>query len=331
VQRIPCFNTQVNEQLPDSAGRLATASVPRTTKVCTVADVLADVQSFSNEYETIDYVYVLEGEILVGVASLHELLAAKPAQKIASIMTEIVACVHQNTDQENVAHLALAQNIKAVPVVDTQNAFIGVVTADNILRILRDEHTEDVLKYAGINFTASERLSQFTTWQHLTSRLPWLVIGLGGGILAAWVVEKYSYAIESELALAAFIPAIVYIADSVGSQTQMVYVRSLTSQFRTTFIRSLGKELLIGTLVGIMLSLLIASISWLWLENLSITLILATSVIVTVYFSVVTAITLPWVFDKAGKDPALATGPLATVIRDVSSLAIYFFIALHVL
>jgi magnesium transporter len=321
----------MNEQLPESAGRLATAAVPTTTKERTASEVLVDVQSFSTEYETIDYVYVLENDKLVGVVSLHELLAAKSNERIENLMTVKLAYVHQNTDQENAAHLALAQNIKVVPVVNAENTFIGAVTADSILRILRDEQTEDILKYAGINFTASERLSQFTIWQHFTSRMPWLVIGLGGGILAAWVVENYSHVIEGELALAAFIPAIVYIADSVGSQTQMVYVRSLTSQLRTPLGKSLGKELIISTFVGIMLSLLIAGISWLWLENLSITLILATSVLATVYFSVIVAVALPWAFDKAGKDPALATGPLATVIRDVSSLAIYFLVASQIL
>jgi magnesium transporter len=263
--------------------------------------------------------------------SLHELLIAKPKTLIANIMIRNVAYVHQNTDQENVAQLALAQNIKAVPVLSMNEEFIGVVTSDVILRTLRDEHNEDILKYAGINVSANERLSQFTMWQHLTSRLPWLVIGLGGGILAAWVVEKYSYAMESELVLAAFIPAIVYIADSVGSQTQMVFVRSLATQQRTSILKRLGKELVIATFVGAILSGLIGIISWLWLGKLAITLILAISVLLTVYFSVIVALILPWVFDKAGKDPALASGPLATVIRDVSSLAIYFFVALQIL
>lgn len=321
----------MNEQRIESAGRLATVAVPRTTKEHTAADVLVEVQSFSTEYESIDYIYVLQKEELVGVISLHELLAASPQLLIGDLMTHDVAYVHQHTDQENVAHLALAQNIKAVPVINSQNAFIGVVTADTILRILRDEHTEDILKFAGINFSASEQLSQFTTSQHFFSRLPWLIIGLGGGILAAWVVEKYSYTIENELFLAAFIPAIVYIADSVGSQTQMVYVRSLTNQLRVPLAKSLGKELLIATLIGITLSILIASISWVWLGNTTISIILAASVVATVYFSVITAIVLPWLFDMSGKDPALATGPLATVIRDVSSLAIYFFIAMQIL
>ena len=321
----------MNQQEPETAGKLATTAVPKTSSESSVADTLTQLQSFSDTYDTIDYIYIVDSTHLVGVVSLHELLIAKPKTLIANIMIRNVAYVHQNTDQENVAQLALAQNIKAVPVLSMNEEFIGVVTSDVILRTLRDEHNEDILKYAGINVSANERLSQFTMWQHLTSRLPWLVIGLGGGILAAWVVEKYSYAMESELVLAAFIPAIVYIADSVGSQTQMVFVRSLATQQRTSILKRLGKELVIATFVGAILSGLIGIISWLWLGKLAITLILAISVLLTVYFSVIVALILPWVFDKAGKDPALASGPLATVIRDVSSLAIYFFVALQIL
>jgi len=321
----------VNQQEPETAGKLATTAVPKTTSESSVADTLTQLQSFSDTYDTIDYIYIVDSTHLVGVVSLHELLIAKPKTLIANIMIRNVAYVHQNTDQENVAQLALAQNIKAVPVLSMNEEFIGVVTSDVILRTLRDEHNEDILKYAGINVSANERLSQFTMWQHLTSRMPWLVIGLGGGILAAWVVEKYSYAMESELVLAAFIPAIVYIADSVGSQTQMVFVRSLATQQRTSILKRLGKELVIATFVGAILSGLIGIISWLWLGKLAISLILAISVLLTVYFSVIVALILPWVFDKAGKDPALASGPLATVIRDVSSLAIYFFVALQIL
>jgi len=321
----------MNEHVSESAGRLATLAVPRTAKDRTVASVLAEVQSFSDEYETVDYIYVLEDERLVGVISIHELLASKPDSLVANIMTQPVAYVHTSTDQEKVADLALAQNIKAVPVVTDDGVFAGTVQSDAILRILQDEHKEDVLRYAGINVSASERLANFTLYEHLTSRLPWLVIGLGGGLLAAWVVDKYSYAIEAELALAAFIPAIVYMADSVGSQTQMVYVRSLTGYVKDSFFKRLKKELFITTFVGLVLSILIAIVSWFWLENTSISLILSISVLITVYFSVFVAVVLPWAFNKMGKDPALATGPLATVIRDVSSLAIYFFIALQIL
>lgn len=315
----------------DTCAQLATMAVPTATADQTAAMVLADLATFSSELVSIDYIYVLAGKELVGVISLHNLMSQPPEILVSHIMETKLAYVHSTTDQEVAAHLALAENIKAVPVLDERHLFHGVVTADSILQILQNEHTEDILTYAGVRFDANERLSQFTLWNHLSSRVPWLIIGLGGGLLAAWVVEHFSYAIETELALAAFIPAIVYIADSVGSQTQMVYVRSLTTRMRTTLAQTLLRELTIATFVGILLSALIGGIAWAWLGNEPIALILSTSVFFTVYFSVIVAIVLPWAFDRTGKDPALATGPLATVIRDVSSLAIYFFIALLVL
>ncbi len=321
----------MNEPTPETARALATTAVPTSTPDTTINEVLTQVQSFSNEYETIDYIYVLESEKLVGVVSLHELFSEAGNATLRSVMTTDIAFVHANSDQENVAHLALAQNIKAVPVLTNTNDFVGVVPADMILQILRDEHTEDILKYAGVNFTASERLAEYSLLQHYVSRIPWLILGLGGGIVAAWVVEHFSEAIVAEVALAAFIPAIVYIADAVGSQTQMVFVRSLTASKKITLSRTLARELLIATAVGITLASAIGGLSYVWLGALTVPIILASAVLATVYFSVIVAILLPWTFHRAGYDPAVATGPMATVIRDVSSLCIYFLIALSFL
>lgn len=238
-----------------------------------------------------------------------------------------IALVHASSDQEQVAQVAVAENIKAVPVVNLEEEFVGVVTSDAILQIIRNEHTEDILKYAGINFSAEEKIAAYTIPQHFKSRIPWLILGLLGGILAAWVVEQFAETIAAEVVLAAFIPAIVYIADAVGSQTQMVFVRSLGKQSKYTLLRVLQREFLIATMVGLSLATIIGAISYLWLWSITIAMILATAVFVTVYFSVIVAILMPWTFDRYGYDPAIATGPLATVVRDVSSLCIYFLIA----
>ena len=321
----------MNELPLDSASALATTAVPTTTAQAKVSEVLAMISSFSSEYHTIDYIYVLEDSALVGVVSLHELYNEQAHTLIATIMTKQVAYVHSNSDQENVTRLALAQNIKAVPVLNNNNEFVGVVTADDILRVLHDEQTEDILKFAGINFNSSDTLSEYTVKQHYVSRIPWLILGLAGGILAAWVVEQFSGTIAKEVALAAFIPAIVYIADAVGSQTQMVFVRSLTTGKRKPLLHILGREVVIATAVGFTLSSAIGLLSYAWLQTLAVPMILTLAVLATVYFSVIVAIILPWAFHKAGYDPAVATGPLATVIRDVSSLCIYFLIALAIL
>jgi len=316
---------------PETAITLASDAVPTATSDATVGEVLTKVQSFSAEFKTIDYVYILDGQRLVGVISIHELFNEQPHTLVRDCMVTNVAHVHSSSDQEIIAHLALAQNIKAVPVLNADNEFVGVVTSDVILRILQDEHTEDILKYAGINFSASDELSEYTLWQHFSSRIPWLIIGLLGGIAAAWVVEAFAETISKEVALAAFIPAIVYIADAVGSQTQMVFVRTLTNQRKLNIKRALRREIVIATTVGITLASLIGLLSYAWLQSSSVSMILSLAVLATVYFSVIVAVLLPWGFYRAGYDPAVATGPMATVIRDVSSLCIYFMIALSFL
>lgn len=318
----------MNEHPLASAISIATTAVPNTTPGTPVAQVINETKSFSSEYETIDYIYVLKNRQLVGVVSLHELFSASPTKKVDEVMTTDIAYVHAQSDQEKVATVALAQNIKAVPVLDTENQFVGVVTSDTILQVLRDEQTEDILKFAGVSFTASERLSQFTIIEHLKSRLPWLLLGLAGGVLAAVVVERFTDILQDTLILAAFIPAIVYIADAVGSQTQMVYVRSLMSSRRTTLSRTLQRELTVATAVGITLATTAGGIVYTWLNNDAVTIVVSVSILITVYFSVIVAILLPWTFERLKLDPALATGPLATVIRDISSLCIYFLFAL---
>ena len=321
----------MDETETGTALSLTTIAVPTATKDTTVQEILLKIQSFSKEFDTIDYIYILEDKKLIGVVSLHELFSEEDNTLLELCMTTNVASVHTYSSQENVAQLALSQNIKAVPVVNQSEEFVGVVTADVILQTLRDEHTEDILRYAGVSFAVQDTLGEYTVWQHYKSRIPWLILGLFGGILAAWVVEHFSETIAVEVALAAFIPAIVYIADAVGSQTQMVFVRTLSNKVQLSLFYVLSREIFVATVVGLTLAGIIGIISFFWLTTPTVAIILATAVLATVYFSVLVAILLPWSFHRLGYDPAVATGPLATVIRDVSSLCIYFIIALAVL
>ncbi len=313
-----------------AAAAKAVRAVPTTTKDETVANVVAMVHSLADTYETIDYVYILDGSQLAGVVSFHELLQAQDTNRLADIMISPVVSVSAHSDQETVAHLALAQNIKAVPVVNTEGDFIGAIPADTILQVLRDEHTEDILKYAGLTTRREETpdlLLRAPVTQQIQSRLPWLILGLGGGVAAAVIVEQFAYTIEAEVALAAFIPAIVYIADAVGSQTQMVFIRSLTLNPSLAIGRLLVRESAIASVVGLILGGILFLISYWWLASLTISSILALAIIGTVYFSVLVAILLPVTFVRLRFDPAIASGPLATVVRDLSSLCIYFAIA----
>lgn len=318
------------QMLSTSASARAERAVPTTTEHERVASVLSMVQSLADTFETIDYIYVLADHTLIGVVSLHELFQAPPQSRIGDIMITPVVSIHAHSDQETAAHLALAQNIKAVPVVGDDGAFIGAIPADTILQVLREEHTEDILKYAGLTTHQSDTtdtLLQGPIYRHIRSRLPWLILGLGGGVAAAVIVEQFAYTIEAEIALAAFIPAIVYIADAVGSQTQMVFIRSLTLNPKLAVGRLLVREAGIASVVGSILGGALFGVTYWWLGSLTISTILALAIFGTVYFSVVVAVVLPVVFVRLAFDPAIASGPLATVIRDLSSLCIYFLIA----
>lgn len=312
---------------PQTAGSLLERGVPTVAPTDTIRGALAELQAFAAQYTSIDYIYVVEGGKLVGVLSMHELLQAEPSAHVATAMTTPVVSVHTYTDQERVAAVALAQNISAVPVVDREEIFVGAVSADTILRILREEHTEDILKLAGLVVQPGVTLRSLGSANHIVSRLPWLLLGLGGGLLAAYIVESFTVVLQSQLMLAAFIPAIVYLADAVGSQTQMVYIRSVTIGQQQRLLPTLLQESVVAVVIGGIL----ASVTWVavysWFASAQVATVLGLAIIGTVFFSALVGVLLPWAFARSGADPAVASGPLATVIRDVLSLSMYLGIA----
>lgn len=314
----------------ETAGQLLIAAVPTVATDATVAAARATVFDCVEEYESINYCYVLdEAGRLRGVLSIRELCSAPVSDPVVRHATSTLVTVSPDTDQELVARLALRHNIKAVPVCNEAGTFLGVVTSDAILRVLDQEHTEDVLYLAGVNRDAHPGSVSRSRWllQHVSARLPWLVLGLGGGLLAAGVVGYFEETLADQLLLAAFIPAVVYMADAVGGQAQLLFIRILTLHPQISVWRYVAREWSINTVVGALLSGLLYVVSLAWWHSSELSAILAIAVFLTVYFSVAVAIFLPWIFTRLDYDPALASGPLATVIRDISSLCIYLAVA----
>ncbi|MEK7636602.1 MAG: magnesium transporter [Patescibacteria group bacterium] len=312
------------------AGKKSVTNVPTATLDARVADIKREIISHAVDFETINYIYILDYEKhLRGVMSLRDLFRFADEKKVAEVMVRNVVSVHSGTHQERVAILAIQHNIKAIPVVDKENHFLGVVPSDVILAILHEENVEDALRFTGIGLFADplKSLTHASAWSHFIKRLPWLCIGLLGGIIVAVFIKNFESVLETEILLAAFIPMIVYLADAVGGQTQMIFIRSLAFSSSISLTRNLSRELIIGTLIGFLFSITIFAISLFWLRSLVIGLILSISVFFTIFIAVVVAIFLPWYFLKRGADPAIAAGPLATVIRDILSIIIYFGIA----
>jgi len=308
-----------------------TDKVPTASLSTTVRDIekLLDTEK-KDQFETINYIYVLsDNRTLKGVVSIKEIFRNSRETEVSKIMTTDLVTVRSHSSQERAAMLAIKHNIKAIPVVDRDDRFLGVIPSDTILDILHREHIEDVLYEAGIgkfNNPITELINA-SAFDHLKRRLPWLIVGLLGGILAASIVSGFNTLIEELVLLAAFLPAIVYIGDAVGAQSQTILIRSLAIDKTMSIKKYISRELIVGSTIGVIIGVFAGIISKVFWGDFTLALIVATSLFLTVLISSVIAIILPLLFQKASIDPAIGSGPIATVLRDILSIVIYFTIA----
>jgi magnesium transporter len=324
------INHKKNSYSSELAGHLMVTNIPIVSEEATVKDVEAILQKNASDFDSINYIYILsKTRKLRGVISIRELFRAPREQLAKELSTKDVISVRAHTDQERIALLALRHNLKALPVIDKDDNFLGVVDSDAILNVLHSENIEDVLRFAGSGKLDNPAVDIIKSgpWLHFKKRLPWLIFGLIGGIGAAFVVGFFEQELAAQIALAAFIPAIVYMADAVGTQTQIIFIRSLAIDHHLDILKYLWRELKVNVFLALILGLLISLFALLWMGSGVLCLILGLSVVLTVLVAMAVAVTMPLVLQKMNFDPAIASGPFATVIRDVMSLLIYLAIA----
>lgn len=317
---------------PQSAARVLTRNIPTASAKETVAEVLENIKKKAHTFDTISYTYILsQTERLCGVVAIKSLLKAQNHQQMKEIMTPNPVAVHPYTDQEKAAILAIQENIKAVPVTDKDYKFQGIIPTDRILDILHQEHIEDILKLSGLDVST---LQLAEAKRHISSairmRLPWLIIGLAGGIVASWIVSLFNETIRSNLSLVFFIPVVVYLSGAIASQTNSLLIRNLLLS-KLSLKKYLLREVVVGSLLGIVFAAILGAISWVWIGSSAITTIITTTMILNAVLVTLIATIIPFTLVKLNKDPALAAGPFAIVIQDILSLVVYFTTALIVL
>jgi magnesium transporter len=308
----------------DTAGRHLARGVPVARVGDKAAEVLATLPG--REYATADVVYVTDKfDRLLGVIPLSRLLAVSGDSRVADVMTAGVPFARPDQDQEEVALLAVRHGLPAVPVVDDAGRFLGVVPGTALLRVLWREHTEDIHRLAGVLREGEQTHSavEAPPWTRASRRLPWLLVGVTGGVIATAVMAQFERILESRLAVAFFIPAIVYLADAVGTQTEAIVVRYLSGG-RAPFWRLLRGELLTGLLIGTCLGLVVFPLTLVAFGDARLAAAVAASVAVAGLAASGVGLVLPWLLSRAGRDPAFGSGPVATIIQDVLSLLIYF-------
>jgi magnesium transporter len=310
---------------------LATASEYIVTDVPTAkpserADtVLASLAG--RTFDVAETLYILdEGNRLVGLVPMADLLAAASDGKVlGAIMIRNPPAVRPEEDQEDVAMLAIHHDIAAIPVTDDSGRFLGIVPSGALLRILREEGVEDLHRMAGLiharehAFASLEVNPVLRAWH----RLPWLLVGLVGAALATVVMAGFEEALTVQVSVAFFVPAIVYLADAVGTQSEAAAVRHLALAEVRLWALVRG-EALTGILIGAVLGVAAFLLVWLTFGESSLAAAVGLALFVAGAAAGMIGILLPLMFDRLGADPAYASGPVGTIIQDVLSLLIYF-------
>lgn len=315
---------------PETAGRVMTNRVPVASPDATVADIERILLQQASHFESMGYIYIVDGgHKLVGVISVREVFRCPQKTPISQVMVKDLIAVLPQTDQERLAHLAMEYEIKAVPVNDPEGRFLGAVLPDTILKILYHELSEDMLRLAGIKRAAAmfDNVLAVPLVKSVEHRLPWLLIGLLGGILAAKIVGWFEVTLARNLILAAFIPLMVYMADAVGTQMEAFIIRDLAVNPAIDFSRYFLRQLTIITIIGLVTGTILFFLALTLYGELRIALVLSISLFIAILSSVVTGLFIPYLLARWRWDPANASGPLATIVQDILSVFIFFVIA----
>lgn len=290
----------------------------------TAEAVLTRIRHLKNT--TWDLVCVIErDERLLGTLTAAELLALPGATVLGLVVRRDRVSVLPGTDQEKMASIALHHGVAAMPVVDETGRLVGVVGPAKLMSILRREHVEDLHRLAGItreSDLAREAIEE-PPLRRVRHRLPWLVVGLGGSMVATFVVARFEAALAVKPALAFFVPGLVYLADAIGTQSEAVAVRGL-SLSHVGLAKLLGGELRTGALIGLVLALLSFPMVWLVFDEVRLAVAVTLALAGASMLASVLGLLLPWLLARFGSDPAYGSGPLATIVQDVLSLLIYF-------
>ena len=314
-----------------SAGGIMSLDFIRVFDNVTVAEAVRVIQLVEDPPDQAFYVYVIdEDERLVGVVSLRRLLTSRPDDPVRDIMEPELVYVDREADQEEVADIAMRYDLVAVPVVDEQRRVVGVVTIDDIVDVIREEATEDILKMAG---AGEELFATRSFWRSFRARMPWLMASAGGGMLVAAALSGFEGALAAVPVLALFMPVIAGMGGNVGTQSATIVVRGLAVGYveSSSLGRLVFREMSLGATLGIIYGLLIASIAPLVggevADPLALGGVLTLGMMGSMTIAATVGTCIPLLMHRLKIDPAVSTGPFVTTSVDMLGLMFYFWLA----
>ncbi len=308
----------------DTAGGLMQKEFIQAKMDWPVNRCLVELRRQAEDVENVYTIYVVDDmNRLVGLLSLKRLLFAGIQTHIRDLYSKKnIISVKTNDSSEDVAKIMDKYDLVSVPVVDLQNKLVGRITIDDIVDIIKEEADKDFQMASGI----SDKIeSNSSVWHISRARLPWLLIGMLGGIFAANVISKFTGEISDIPTLALFIPLITAMGGNVGVQSSAIVVQALAKgniKFEN-ISRKIAKETLVGLLNGAFLASIIYGIATFY-GNSTLGFVVSISLFVVIVFAGIFGTLIPLILNKYKIDPALATGPFITTLNDVLGLFIYF-------
>ncbi|MEM9682323.1 MAG: magnesium transporter [Pseudomonadota bacterium] len=314
----------------DSAGRLMNREVATVPSNWLVGQTIDYMRSDAELPTTFYDIYVMgPGHRPIGSMPVSRILRTKRPVPIADFMDTDLKLIPVAMDQENVAFIFRQYGLASAPVVDELGRLVGVITVDDIVSVVEEEHVEDMLNLGGVREDDFYEAVVDTT----RSRFSWLLVNLATAILASLVISLFDAAIDKVVALAVLMPIVASMGGNAGTQTLTVAVRALALKELTpaNALRIVGKEVLVGGINGIVFAILMGAVGWYWFDSLTIGLILAAAMIINLIMAGFAGTVVPLTLDRMGIDPAIASAVVLTTVTDVIGFLAFLGLASLVL
>ena len=301
----------------ESAGRRMQTEFIAVAPSWTVGQAIDHMRETADLPERFFEIYVVDAaQHFLGAVPLDRLLRAKRPVIVSELMEEDRHRVRATDDQEEVARMFGRYNLVAVPVVDTDDRLVGVITYDDMVDVIEQEAEEDIRALGGVS--GEEELSDPVT-TIARGRIPWLLANLVTALLAAWVISRFEESIEKMVALAVLMPIVASMGGNAGTQTMTVAVRALATRelSKANVVRVVRRELLVGVLNGIFFAVIMGSIAVAWFHVEDLGLVMGLAMICVLTAAALGGIIIPLGLARLGADPAVSSGPFVTTITDV--------------
>lgn len=311
----------------ETAGAIMTTEFVSIVANQTVRSAMTVLKAQAEEAETIYYVYVIDSQNrLLGVISLRALITSHDDTLIGDIYNDHIIKLDVNEDQEKIAQYFRDYDLLAIPVVDTDNKLIGIVTVDDIIDVIDDEAASD---YSGLAGVDTEDVSQ-NPWQAASKRLPWLIALLFLGMGTASLINHFDSLVSKASILAVFISLITGTAGNAGTQSLAVAVRRLAirdEEKKNSLMTMILSELITGLITGLVTGITIFIVVSIWKHNMMLGIAVGTAMFCAITVANLAGSLIPILMEKLGFDPAVASGPFISTMSDLTSVFIYFNIA----